>query len=106
DGRALNAITGHQSDEMRRRVYQQRIRDEVLATASRAREAARELAVEAAKRDAETGAPPAAPPPISRWQQVREAKKARRRAADGHANEASGTEEPTPKPTPTRKMRG
>ncbi|HUX33989.1 MAG TPA: hypothetical protein VMV51_08940, partial [Gemmatimonadaceae bacterium] len=103
DGRALNAITGHQSDEMRRRVYQARIRDEVLATASRAREAARELAIEAAKREAESGAAPVAPPPVSRWEQVREAKKARRRAARDAENEAGAADKPTPEPTPTMK---
>lgn len=55
DGRALNAITGHTSDEMRRRVYQQKERDAVLAKASDAREAARALAIDAAQQAAANG---------------------------------------------------
>lgn len=34
DGRALNAITGHTSDDMRRRIYQEKERDVVLAKAA------------------------------------------------------------------------
>lgn len=48
DGRALNAITGHTSDDTRRKVYQKKRRDMVLAKATTARTAARALAMDAA----------------------------------------------------------
>lgn len=83
DGRALNAITGHQSDDMRRKVYQDKQRDEVLAKASTAREAARKVAIDAARAAAaERGETLAvAPAGPSHWEQMREAKRQRRRAA-------------------------
>jgi integrase len=60
DGRALNAITGHTSDDMRRNVYQARRRAKVLARASTARQAARNQAIAAA--DSESPVTPAHTP--------------------------------------------
>lgn len=55
DGRALNAITGHTSDETRRKIYQAKRRNEVLARATTARSAARAVAMEAAQQAAGDG---------------------------------------------------
>lgn len=97
DGRALNAITGHQSDEMRRKVYQDKDRDAVLAKATMAREAARQLAIAHAE-SAQTSASLTAP---SRWEQVREDKKARRRAK--HARVGAARRQATYPPKPCAK---
>lgn len=83
DGRALNAITGHTSDETRRQIYQQKKRDKVLATATRARTAARDLAKAAAEAERLAFNEGAATKPnaLASWERVKEAKRERRRAA-------------------------
>lgn len=78
DGRALNAITGHQSDEMRRRIYQQKRRDAVTAKASAARERARAVAIDAAAAAADRGPVAVATCGPSHWEQARDAKRLRR----------------------------
>jgi integrase len=109
DGRVLNKITGHQSDETRRRVYQAKRREKLLAKAAVARTALRALAVEAA----EAASAPSPPIASSHWQLSQARKQARRRAA--HVREVARrdtargivvTVEPTPKPTPGRGTRG
>jgi len=85
DGRVLNELTGHTSDEMRRRIYQEQRRAKILKEATITREAARQLAIDAALRVAQSAdaggdvATPSSGP--SSWERTREAKRARRRAA-------------------------
>jgi integrase len=94
DGRALNAITGHQSDEMRRRIYQQKQRDAVLAKAMRAREAARQIAIDVALATEEESSTAT---DSSRWEQSREAKRQRRRVGGERVSERRQASYP-PKP--------
>lgn len=96
DARALNAITGHTSTEMRRR-YQQRENPKIIAKAAVARNRARELALAAAaaaKRDGTaTNAREGVSTP-SAWERNREQKLARRRrkhAAAKTGPKAAGT---------------
>ena len=55
DGRVLNSITGHSSDTMRTKVYQEQERPEVLEKAATTRSAVRRLAIDAAQRASENG---------------------------------------------------
>ena len=101
DGRALNAITGHTSDDMRRRIYQEKARDAVLAKAATAREAARQLAIDAARSmsstaGADTGAP-------SNWEQRRAAKRERRAAAHERQRAREGRRQATFPPKPCKR---
>lgn len=51
DGRVLNSITGHTSDETRRKIYQEKLRDQMLAKAADTRAELRERAMDAARND-------------------------------------------------------
>jgi hypothetical protein len=96
DGRALYAITGHQSDETRRKVYQEKRRNTVIAKAATAREAARQTAIEAARSDRRAPADMSAAP--SHWEQMQEAKKERRRAKHPSTGDARRQATYPPKP--------
>lgn len=92
DGRALNAITGHDSDEMRRKIYQEKIRNAVLGRAATAREAARQLAIEAAIAAGDTASQNGTD--TSTWERKQAEKRARRAAA--HAQQRKeGRRRPT-----------
>jgi hypothetical protein len=93
DSRALNALTGHESDEMRRKIYQEKERDQILAKASVARDAARQVAITAARA---ATMPPVGTAPLSKWELNREAKRARRAAA--HAEQRTEKRRPASYP--------